>query len=89
MENTEKKYLVQMLFDGETSGHMMTMRELADHYETDQICGIGYSYSVYDVSTYGTVITVNDWYDQVEEILYDKRQMQREYEEYCNELRYN
>ena len=88
MENTEKKYLVQIKLDDEVSGHMMTIRELAEHYETDDICGIGYNYSVWDVDSFGMVVSVNNWYDMVQDYLRGKREMQQEYEDYCNELRY-
>ena len=77
-----KSYLVQIEFDGEMSSRMMTERELADHWETDDIAGIGYKYFAFDVDTFGKAVPV-DVYEIVQAVLADKREMEREYRDYC------
>lgn len=77
-----KSYLVQIKFDGEVTSRMMTERELADHWETDDIAGIGCEYKAYDVDTFGQVTPINV-YDTVQEILKGKREMEQEYRDYC------
>ena len=77
-----KKYLVQIKYDGEISSRMMTERELADHWETDDIAGIGCEYSAFDVDTFGKAVKV-DVYEIVQAVLKEKREIEQEYRDYC------
>ena len=78
-----KKYLVQIKFDGEIISAMMTDRELADHWETNEIAGIGLEYAAFDVDTFGQVTQINV-YETVQEVLGQKRWMEQEYRDYCD-----
>lgn len=84
--NHMKTYLVQIELDGEVSSKMMTERELADHWETDDIAGIGYKYSAFNVDTFGQATAVNV-YNIVQEVLAQKRWMEQEYMDYCENVR--
>ena len=87
-ENPERAlYFIQIRYDGETFSHIMTGREFADRYETNAEAGIGESYAVYDVSNFGQPVRINA-YELVHPIIERKRQMQQEYDDYCNDLRY-
>lgn len=86
-----KTYLVQITLDGETSSKMMTERELARHWENNDIAGIGYEYAAFDVSEFGKAEPVNV-YDIAQEVLGQIRWEQEEYRDYCeavNEYGYN
>ena len=86
-----KKYFVQIKFDGEISSSMMTERELAEHWETDELAGIGCEYAAWDVDTFGKLVPINV-YKTVQEVLAEKRWMEQEYRDYCeavNEYGYN
>ena len=81
-----KTYMVQIKFDGEVSSKMMTARELAEHWEMDQIAGIGYTYAAFDVDTFGKAIPINV-YKTVREELDRRDWMQQEYRDYCESER--
>jgi hypothetical protein len=82
-----KTYLVQIRYDGDVTSRMMTVRQLADHWETDDIAGIGCEYAAYDVDTFGQVVPVNV-YDIVQEELARKRWMEQEYRDCCEAEQY-
>lgn len=82
-----KTYLVQIKFDDEVTSKMMTERELADHWEMDDLAGIGCEYRAFDVDTFGQVTPINV-YDTVQEVLGQKRWMEQEYRDYCEAERY-
>ena len=77
-----KKYFVQIRFDGETSCRLMTERELADHWETNDIAGVGCEYAAWDVDFFGKLIPINVE-AVVEVVLRQKRWMEQEYRDYC------
>lgn len=54
MKIMNKNYLVQMLFDGESSAKLMTERELIDFVNMDD-CYPEIEYEVYDVSVFGKI----------------------------------
>ena len=86
-----KTYFVQIKLDGETIGKTMNERELARHWEDNDIAGIGYEYAAFDVDTFGQITPVNV-YDVVQDVLGQMRWEQQEYEDYCdavNEYGYN
>ena len=77
-----KTYLVQIKFDGEVTVKMMTERELADHWEMNDLAGIGCEYAAFDVDDFGKAVPINV-YDTVKEVLDQKRWEQQEYRDYC------
>ena len=77
-----KKYLVQIRVDGETSSRIMTERELADLWETEDLAGVGYDFTTYDIDIFGHVSEVDTW-SVVKPVLENKRWMEQEYRDYC------
>lgn len=77
-----KTYFVQIRFDGETISKMMTERELAHHWEENDIAGIGCEYAAFDVSEFGKAKPINV-YDTVQEVLGQIRWEQQEFRDYC------
>ena len=83
-----KSYLVQIKLDGEITSKMMTERELADHWEMDDLAGIGCDYEAFNVDTFGKAVRVKNVYDIVKPVLDQKRWMEQEYRDYCEAERY-
>lgn len=82
----DKQYLVKTDIDGEPINRVMTGREVATLYEDDQLSGIYGDIKVWDISRDEpkrvSVI------DLVDPILENKRWMEQEYRDYCENERY-
>ena len=81
-----KKYFVQIWYEGEFSSRIMTELELAEHWEMDDIAGIGCEYRAFDIDTFGQVKEI-DVYETVQEVLKGIREMRQEYDDYCRSVR--
>lgn len=82
----DKKYLVKITFDGETFPVIMTGRKLAERYEASCLCGIGEDFEVYDIDSEPVKVKL---LSVVDPILDQLHWMQQEYNDYCEEQRYN
>ena len=81
----KKQYLFKVLIEDEWCISIKTGKQIADYYETDQIAGICSSMEVWDVS--GDPVRI-DLYSLVEPILANKRWMEQEYRDYCENEAY-
>ena len=77
-----KSYLVQIMLDGEVTSKMMTERELAEHWETEDLAGCGFVYSAFDVDTFGVATPINV-YETAQRVLEEKREIDQEFWDYC------
>lgn len=81
-----RKYLVRYTYDdGEKFAIIQTPAEIAQYYETDQIASIYRKIEVYDIESEPRKI---DYLDLVCPILEQKRWMEQEYRDYCENERY-
>lgn len=81
----DKKYLFKSSIDGEQIISIETGRRIAEIYEQDQLCGIYGDMEVYDVTGEPKRISL---LGLVEPILENKRWMEREYRDYCENEAY-
>ena len=86
MANKIKQYLVKTDFDGEPINETMTASEVADLFEQDQLCGIYGDINVWDIS--GEEPRRISMLALVEPILKNRRWMEQEYRDYCENERY-
>lgn len=81
----DKQYLFKSSIEDEKFISIKTGREIAEIYEMDQIAGIYGDMEVWDVSGEPKRISL---LDLVEPILDNKRWMEQEYRDYCENERY-
>ena len=81
----KKQYLFKVWVEDELCISIKTGKQIADYYETDQIAGIYSKMEVWDVTGDPKRISLSDLVDP---ILENKRWMEQEYRDYCEELRY-
>lgn len=82
----DKQYLVKTDIDGEPINKVMSGREVANLYEDDQLSGIYGDIRVWDIS--GDEPKRVSLIDLVDPILENKRWMEQEYRDYCENERY-
>ena len=81
----DKRYLFKARIEDEQIVSIETGRRIAEIYDEDQLCGIYGDMEVWDVSGDPKRISL---LDLVEPILENKRWMEQEYRDYCEEQRY-
>lgn len=79
----DKQYLFKVNIEGEWIASVETGRKIAEYYETDQFCGIYSEMQVWDISGDPKRISL---LDLVEPILNQKRWMEQEYRDYCDNV---
>ena len=82
----KKEYLLKTVCEGIKQISIKTGKQIADIYEMDQIAGIYSHMEVWDVS--GEQPVRISLIDLVEPILENKRWMEQEYRDYCENERY-
>lgn len=83
---SKKTFLVKTSIEDEPITSLMTGKEIAKLYEDDQLCGIYGDIKVWDISG-DEPKRINLW-DLVAPILQNKRWMEQEYRDYCENERY-
>lgn len=80
----KEQYILKTMTDGETFVSVVTGKQIADIYETDQICGIYSDMQVWDFS--GNQPVRVDLLNLVTPILDQKHWMEQEYRDYCDNV---
>ena len=81
-ERPLREYLLRTVCDGIRQSSIKTGKQIADIYDTDQIAGIYDSMTVIDLDTLKEISLL----DLVEPILDNKRWMEQEYRDYCDNV---
>lgn len=82
-ERPNREYLLKTVSDGIRQSSIKTGKQIADIYDFDQEVGIYTSMEVYDLDT----LTKIDLDELVTPILENKRWMEQEYRDYCENIR--
>lgn len=82
-ERPNREYLLKTVCDGIKQASVKTGKQIADIYETDQIAGIYSSMVVYDLDTLKEISLS----ELVDPILENRRWMEQEYRDYCENVR--
>lgn len=80
---SEKEYLLKTVCDGIRQSSIKTGKQIADIYDFDQDAGVYSSMEVYDLDTLTKINLLN----LVDPILENKRWMEQEYRDYCENVR--
>lgn len=80
-----KVYLVKTSIEGTPVAYLKTEEEIADLYYEDQLCGIYGEIAVYDIEGEPKRVSL---LDMVAPILENRRWMEQEYRDYCENERY-
>lgn len=80
----DKQYLLKTVCEDIKQASIKTGKQIADIYETDQIAGIYASMEVWDLDSMKRISLL----DLVEPILENKRWMEQEYRDYCENEAY-
>ena len=83
-DNADKEYLLKTVCDDIKQASVKTGKQIADIYEMDQIADIYASMEVWDLDTMKRISLL----DLVEPILANKRWMEQEYRDYCENEAY-
>ena len=83
----EKEYFVITFIDGEQCNRVMNIRELAELWQNDDICGCYDGIIAYKYNTVSHQLEEVNVYDLAQNYLKRQREIEDEYRDYCETVR--